>query len=69
MFTSAQRRRRSRATVWVMSARSVAVIGLGWLGDVAGILLLGLALPIAILVVGMPLALLVRLLLEILGRL
>ena len=52
-----------------MSARSVAVIGLGWLGDVAGILLLGLALPIAILVVGMPLALLVRLLLEILGRL
>jgi len=52
-----------------MSARSVVAFGLGWLGDVGGILLLGLALPIAILVVGMPLALLVRLLLEILGRL
>ena len=52
-----------------MSARSAAVIGLGWLGDVGGILLLGLALPIAILVVGMPLALLVWLLLDILGRL
>lgn len=52
-----------------MSARSVAVTGLGWLGDIGGILLLGLALPIAILVVGMPLALFVRLVLEILARL
>ncbi len=52
-----------------MSARSAAVIGLGWLGDAGGIVLIGLAVPIAILVVGMPLALLVRLLLEILARL
>ena len=48
-----------------MSARSVAVNGLGSLGDVGGILLLGLALPLAILVVGMPVAFVVRLLLEI----
>ena len=52
-----------------MSARSAAAIGLGWLGDAGGILLLGLALPVAILVVGMPVALVVRLLLEILARL
>jgi hypothetical protein len=51
-----------------MSARSAAVIGLGWLGDVGGILLLGAALPVAILVVGMPVALAVRLLLEIAAR-
>jgi hypothetical protein len=51
-----------------MGARSAAAIGLGWLGDVSGILLIGLALPVAILVVGMPVALVVRLLVEIAAR-
>ena len=47
----------------------MAATGLGWLGDAGGMLLLGLAVPIAILFVGLPLAFLVRLLLEILARL
>ena len=69
MSTSAQRPRLERPTVGVMSTRSAAVIGLGWLGDAGGLLLLGLALPVAILIVGMPVALIVRLVLEILARL
>jgi hypothetical protein len=52
-----------------MAARSAAAIGVGWLGDIGGVLLLGLALPVAILVVGMPVALVVRLLLELAARL
>lgn len=51
-----------------MDARTATGIGLGWLGDVAGILLVGVAIPVAILVVGMPVALLVRLLIELAGR-
>ena len=54
---------------WVMSTRSAAAVGLGWLGDVGGILLLGLALPVAILIVGMPVAFAVRVVLELLARL
>lgn len=45
-----------------------AATALGWLGDVAGLLLIGLAIPVAILVVGMPVALLVRLLVELAAR-
>jgi hypothetical protein len=52
-----------------MGARTAAVIGLGWLGDVAGILLVGVAIPVAVLIVGMPIALLVRVLIEFAGRL
>jgi hypothetical protein len=52
-----------------MNARSAAAIGLGWLGDVSGLLLVGVALPVAILAVGMPVALVVRLLLELAARL
>lgn len=43
-------------------------MALGWLGDVAGILLIGLAVPVAILIVGMPVALLVRLVVELAER-
>jgi hypothetical protein len=49
-----------------MAAR--AAMALGWLGDVAGLLLIGLSIPVAILLVGMPVALLVRLLIEVAGR-
>jgi hypothetical protein len=52
-----------------MSARTAAAVGLGWLGDVAGILLVGVAVPVAVLVVGMPIVLVVRLLIEVAGRL
>lgn len=45
-----------------------AATALGWLGDVAGLLLIGLAIPVAILVVGMPVALLVRLLIAVAER-
>jgi hypothetical protein len=51
-----------------MDARTAAGIGLGWLGDVAGILLIGVAIPVAILIVGMPVALLVRLLVALAER-
>jgi hypothetical protein len=47
---------------------SRAVTALAWLGDVAGLLLIGLAIPVAILVVGMPVALLVRLLIAVAER-
>lgn len=50
-------------------ARTAWQRGLGWLADAGALLLIGLAVPLAILVVGMPLALLVRVLLEILARL
>ena len=43
-------------------------MGLGWLGDVAGLLLIGLAIPVAILIVGLPVVLVVRLLIELAGR-
>ncbi len=49
-------------------APRAAATALGWLGDVAGILLIGLAIPVAILLVGMPVALLLRLLIALAGR-
>lgn len=45
-----------------------AAMALGWLGDVVGILLIGMAIPVAILIVGMPVALLVRLLVALAER-
>jgi len=51
-----------------MAAPSAAAIGLGWLADAGGVLVVGLAFPAAILVVGLPVAVVVHVLLEILAR-
>ena len=52
-----------------MAARSAAAIGLEWLADAGGILMVGLSFPVAILVAGMPVAVVVHVLLGILARL
>lgn len=41
----------------------------GWAADLAGILAVGMAIPIAILVLGTPIVLAVRLVIELLSRL
>jgi hypothetical protein len=51
-----------------MGARAIVAMGLGWLGDAGGALLIGLAVPVGILVVGMPIAVVVRLLIELVAR-
>jgi hypothetical protein len=64
-----------RPNATIMAASSALVASghrrqmLGWLEDVGLLLLLALAFPLVVLVVGAPVALVVRLLIEIGGRL
>lgn len=62
-------RHRPRAAASVGAVRTPWVTARAWAGDITGVLGVGLAIPIAILVVGSPIALAARLVIELFSRL